>query len=248
MKISFNWLKEYVNTDLDANAVSEILTDIGLEVEKTEIIESIPGGLKGLKIGHVLTKEKHPDADRLNITTVDVGDESPQQIVCGAPNVAVGQKVVVALPGTTIHPLEGDAFKIKKAKIRGVESFGMICAEDEIGLGASHDGIMVLKEDAQVGLDASKFFKVENETIIEIGLTPNRADAMGHIGVARDLLAALKYKDLIAENEALNTPDTSAFSIKSNDSKINISVEDSLACPRYAGLVINDVKVADSPE
>ena len=248
MKISFNWLKEYVNTDLDANAVSEILTDIGLEVEKTEIIESIPGGLKGLKIGHVLTREKHPDADRLNITTVDVGSESPQQIVCGAPNVAAGQKVVVALPGTTIHPLEGDAFKIKKAKIRGVESFGMICAEDEIGLGASHDGIMVLKEDAQVGLDASKFFKVENETIIEIGLTPNRADAMGHIGVARDLLAALKYKGLIAENEALNTPDTSTFSIKSNDSKINISVEDSLACPRYAGLVINDVKVADSPE
>jgi len=248
MKISFNWLKEYINIDLDAKTVSEILTDIGLEVEKVETIESIPGGLKGLKIGHVLTKEKHPDADRLNITTVDVGDESPQQIVCGAPNVAVGQKVVVALPGTTIHPLEGDAFKIKKAKIRGVESFGMICAEDEIGLGSSHDGIMVLMEDAQVGLDASKFFKVENETIIEIGLTPNRADAMGHIGVARDLLAALKYKGLIAENETLKTPDTGSFSVKSNDANINISVEEPAACPRYAGVVINDVKVEESPE
>ncbi|MDC0338796.1 phenylalanine--tRNA ligase subunit beta [Flavobacteriales bacterium] len=248
MKISFNWLKEYINIDLDAKTVSEILTDIGLEVEKVETIESIPGGLKGLKIGHVLTKEKHPDADRLNITTVDVGNESPQQIVCGAPNVAVGQKVVVALPGTTIHPLEGEAFKIKKAKIRGVESFGMICAEDEIGLGASHDGIMVLKEDAPVGLDASKFFKVENETIIEIGLTPNRADAMGHIGVARDLLAALKYKGLIAENETLKTPDTGSFSVKSNDANINISVEEPAACPRYAGVVINDVKVEESPE
>ena len=248
MKISFNWLKEYINIDLDAKTVSEILTDIGLEVEKVETIESIPGGLKGLKIGHILTKEKHPDADRLNITTVDVGNESPQQIVCGAPNVAVGQKVVVALPGTTIHPLEGEAFKIKKAKIRGVESFGMICAEDEIGLGASHDGIMVLKEDAPVGLDASKFFKVENETIIEIGLTPNRADAMGHIGVARDLLAALKYKGLIAENETLKTPDTGSFSVKSNDANINISVEEPAACPRYAGVVINDVKVEESPE
>ena len=248
MKISFNWLKEYINTDLDAKTVSEILTDIGLEVEKVETIESIPGGLKGLKIGRVLTKEKHPDADRLNITTVYVGEESPQQIVCGAPNVEVGQKVVVALPGTTIHPTGGEAFKIKKAKIRGVESFGMICAEDEIGLGAGHDGIMVLEEDAQVGLDASAFFKLQNETVIEIGLTPNRADAMGHIGVARDLLAALKYKGLIGENEALNTPDTSSFSVKSNDVKINISVEEPEACPRYAGVVINDVKVEESPE
>jgi phenylalanyl-tRNA synthetase beta chain len=248
MKISFNWLKEYINTDLDAETVSEILTDIGLEVEKVETIESIPGGLKGLKIGHVLTKEKHPDADRLNITTVDVGEESPHQVVCGAPNVEVGQKVVIALPGTTIYPIDGEAFKIKKAKIRGVESFGMICAEDEIGLGAGHDGIMILKKDAQVGLDASTFFKVENETVIEIGLTPNRADAMGHIGVARDLLAALKYKGLIAENETLNTPDTSSFSVKSNDAKINISVEEPEACPRYAGVVINDVKVEDSPE
>jgi phenylalanyl-tRNA synthetase beta chain len=248
MKISFNWLKEYINTDLDANTVSEILTDIGLEVEKTETIESIPGGLKGLKIGCVLTKEKHPDADRLNVTTVDVGEESPQQIVCGAPNVEVGQKVVIALPGTTIHPIDGEAFKIKKAKIRGVESFGMICAEDEIGLGAGHDGIMVLGKDAQVGLDASKYFKVENETIIEIGLTPNRADAMGHIGVARDLLAALKYQGLIAENEVLNIPDTSSFTVKSNDAKINVSIEEPEACPRYAGVVINDVKVGDSPE
>ncbi len=248
MKISFNWLKEYINTDLDAKTVSEILTDIGLEVEKVETIESIPGGLKGLKIGHVLTKEKHPDADRLNITTVDIGEESPQQIVCGAPNVEVGQKVVVALPGTTIHPLEGDAFNIKKAKIRGVESFGMICAEDEIGLGSGHEGIMILKKDAQVGLAASTLFKVENEIVIEIGLTPNRADAMGHIGVARDLLAALKYKGLIAENETLKTPDTSSFSVKSNDANIHISVEEPEACPRYAGVVIKDVKVEESPE
>jgi len=248
MKISFNWLKEYINTDLDTNTVSEILTDIGLEVEKLETIESIPGGLKGLIIGHVLSKEKHPDADRLNVTTVDVGEEAPQQIVCGAPNVEIGQKVVVALPGTTIHPTNGEAFKIKKAKIRGVDSFGMICAEDEIGLGAGHDGIMILKEDAPIGLAANKFFKVENETVIEIGLTPNRADAMGHIGVARDLLAALKYKGLINENEALQTPDTSSFSVKSEDATIKITVEDTEACPRYAGVVINDVKVEDSPE
>lgn len=248
MKISYSWLKQYINIDNDPQEVSDILTDIGLEVEKVENIETIPGGLKGLKIGKVLTKEKHPDADRLSVTTVDVGDGLVQQIVCGAPNVDVGQHVVVAPPGATIHPMEGEPFKIKKAKIRGVESLGMICAEDEIGIGASHDGIMVLDDDAPVGQDANKYFKVEDETVFEIGLTPNRADAMSHFGVARDLLAAFKYKGLIDNNSKLNIADLSSFQIDSTKSELNITVEDEHSCPRYAGLLIEGIKVEPSPE
>ncbi len=233
---------------MDAEQVSDILTDIGLEVEKTEQVETIPGGLKGLVIGEVLSKEKHPDADRLSVTSVNIGAEQPQQIVCGAPNVMAGQKVVVATPGTTIHPTEGDPFKIKKSKIRGVESLGMICAEDEIGLGKSHDGIMVLDANAKVGLAANQYFNVEDDIIFEIGLTPNRADGMSHIGVARDLMVALKFRNLIDENATLNVPDISGFSADNNNLEVAISVEDYEACPRYAGVTISNVKVEASPE
>lgn len=247
MIISYNWLKEYINTDLSAEQVSEILTDIGLEVEKVEEIESIKGGLEGLVIGEVLTKEKHPDADRLSVTTVKVNNDTIQQIVCGAPNVDAGQKVVVALPGTTIHPLEGDAFKIKKSKIRGVESLGMICAEDEIGLGNDHDGILVLPSDAPVGTSAKKWFNVSNDIIFEIGLTPNRADAMSHIGVARDLMAALKFRNLIDQSSEISWPSVENFN-PTNVLDVKISVEKNEACERYAGLTIEGVKVQESPK
>ena len=236
-----------MNVDLEPEKVSEILTDIGLEIEKLELVQSIKGGLEGLVIGEVLSKEKHPDADRLNITHVNVGNETPQQIVCGAPNVDAGQKVVVALPGTTIYPTDGESFQIKKAKIRGVESLGMICAEDEIGLGNGHDGIMVLKEDAPVGTLAKSYFDLESDYVFEIGLTPNRTDAMGHLGVARDLLAALKYQGLLPASEQLNWPDVSGFS-QCNDRTMDITVEDTAACPRYAGVCISNVSVGESPD
>ncbi len=247
MKVSFNWLKQYISTDLDAVTVGEILTDTGLEVEKTTESMSIKGGLEGLFIGEVLTKEPHPDADRLNITTVNVGGE-PQQIVCGAPNVAVGQKVVVAIPGTTLYTEEGESFKIKKSKIRGVESLGMICGADEIGFGGAHDGIMVLDADAIAGTPAPEYFKVEKDTQIEIGLTPNRADAMGHIGVARDLLAAFKYKGITPVSTKLAWPDTSTFKVENHDLPISVEVLNSEACPRYCGVSISGIKVEESPE
>ena len=245
MKISYNWLKEYLDVDLDAQTVADVLTDTGLEVEGVEEVETIPGGLKGLVIGEVLEKEKHPDADRLNVTKVNVGEGEPLSIVCGAPNVDAGQKVVIATVGTTIHPLEGDPFKIKRAKIRGVESCGMICAEDEIGLGEDHDGIMVLDADAQVGTAANKYFKVENDIVFEIGLTPNRADAMSHIGVARDLAAALNLKD---HDLKVNWPSVDAFKVENNDRVISVEVKDAEACPRYASTSITGVKVGPSPD
>ena len=203
MKISYNWLKSIVPFTLSPNEVSEILTDIGLEVEKLLPFSSINGGLENLVIGEVVSIAKHPNADRLKITKVNVGQENPYPIVCGAPNVDAGQKVIVALPGTTIYPLNGEPFKIKKAKIRGEISMGMICAEDEIGLGEGHDGILVLDNDVPVGTLAKDYFNIENDMIFEIGLTPNRADAMGHYGVARDLLVALKFKKIIPENTCL---------------------------------------------
>lgn len=247
MKVSFNWLKQYISTDLDAVTIAEILTDTGLEVEKTAEHVSIKGGLEGLVIGEVLTKEKHPGADRLNVTTVNVGGE-PQQIVCGAPNVAVGQKVVVAVPGTTLYTEEGEAFKIKKSKIRGVESLGMICGPDEIGFGGAHEGIMVLDNDAVPGTPAPEYFKIEKDTQIEIGLTPNRADAMGHIGVARDILAAFKFKGIATKDTELNWPDVSNFKVQNNDLPIEVQVENTEACPRYCGVSISGVKVEESPE
>ncbi|QQR97676.1 MAG: hypothetical protein IPK18_12680 [Sphingobacteriales bacterium] len=186
MRVSLNWIKDYIDIELSVDEISKLLTDIGLEVESVETYESVKGGLDGLVVGEVIEKEKHPDADKLSVCKVNAGNEV-LQIVCGAPNVASGQKVIVALVGTTLYPKTGDAFAIKKAKIRGIESFGMICAEDEIGIGISHDGIIVLPSNTEIGIPASSIYDVYNDVIFEIGLTPNRSDAHSHIGVARDL-------------------------------------------------------------
>ncbi len=248
MKISYNWLQNILDFKLSAKLTEELLTDIGLEVEKSEVFESIPGGLDGLVIGEVLTVEKHPNADRLNITTVNVGEKDPYTIICGAPNVAKNQKVVIALPGTTIYPISGEPFKIKKAKIRGVESFGMICAEDEIGLGQGHDGIIVINEKVSVGKNVSEYYNISSDTIFEIGLTPNRADAMSHYGVARDLLAALKFKGEINQDKnLLPLPSVNQINYKS-DENISVEILDSEKCLRYSGIVIKEIKVEESPE
>ncbi|MEJ7560127.1 MAG: phenylalanine--tRNA ligase subunit beta [Pedobacter sp.] len=240
MKISYNWLKQFIQTDKTPQELSLILTDIGLEVESLEKVQPVVGGLEGLMIGHVLTCVQHPNADRLRVTTVDVGGPAILQIVCGAPNVAAGQKVVVAVVGTTVHPNEGEPFKINKSKIRGEASEGMICAEDEIGLGASHAGIMVLPEDTQIGIPAKKHFKLEDDYLYEIGLTPNRADAASHLGVARDLAAYFRTQ--------IQLPDISGFKAPENVQLVTVDVEDTVACPRYSSLSITGVKVAPSPD
>ncbi|MCF8364270.1 MAG: phenylalanine--tRNA ligase subunit beta [Bacteroidales bacterium] len=246
MKISYNWLKEYVHIDLDPEKVSEILTNTGLEVESLEKIETIKGGLKGVVIGHVLTCVKHPDADKLSVTTVDVGNDTILPIVCGAPNVAAGQKVVVATVGTTLY--SGDKpFEIKKAKIRGEVSEGMICAEDELGLGESHDGIMVLPEEAEIGMEARAYFNIEEDYIFEIGLTPNRNDAMSHVGVARDLVASLNFQDSNNPHKVF-TSCTDSFKVQNNSFPIEVIVEDAEACPRYSGVTISGVTVQESPD
>ncbi|MEO2052846.1 MAG: phenylalanine--tRNA ligase subunit beta [Allomuricauda sp.] len=245
MKISYNWLKQFLQIDWDAQKTGELLTDLGLEVEGISQFESVKGGLKGIVVGHVLTCVPHPNADRLKLTTVDVGQESPLQIVCGAPNVAAGQKVPVATIGTTLYTKEGEAWVIKKGKIRGEESQGMICAEDEIGLGDSHDGIMILNEVLEPGTPCSKVFDTENDEVFEIGLTPNRADAMSHFGVARDLKAGLEQKEVIKE---LVTPSTSNFSIDNRSLKIDVEVKDSHRAPRYCGLTISNLIVQESPD
>ncbi|MEH6308138.1 phenylalanine--tRNA ligase subunit beta [Olivibacter sp. CPCC 100613] len=239
MKISYNWLKQFISTDKSPNELSQILTDIGLEVEGVEEIQSIPGGLAGLVIGEVKTCEQHPNADRLRVTTVDVGEASLLHIVCGAPNVAVGQKVVVATVGTTVYPLEGEPFKINKSKIRGEVSEGMICAEDEIGLGRSHEGILVLPAEAPIGQFARDFFGVKDDYCFEIGLTPNRADAASHLGVARDIAASLR--------QGITLPDISSFNAGIGHS-VPVTVANHDACRRYSSLSIHGVKVADSPE
>ena len=244
MKISYNWLKQYINVDLEPNKVAELLTDTGLEVEGIETVESIKGGLKGVVIGEVLTKEQHPNADRLNITTVNIGTDKPLHIVCGAPNVAAGQKVPVATIGTVIHTGD-DSFKIKKGKIRGEVSEGMICAENELGLGTDHDGIMVLNTDAQIGMPASEYFNLESDTVFEIGLTPNRSDAMSHLGVARDLMTVLKLK---GKNISVHRPNVEDFKTENNNLPIEIEVKDFNACPRYTGVSIQGVKIAPSPD
>lgn len=246
MKISLNWLKTYIKTDLPAEEIARILTGIGLEVEALEKIESIRGGLAGLVVGEVLTCEKHPDADKLHVTTVDLGDGVPTQIVCGAPNVAAGQKVVVATINTTLYPTgEENGFKIKKSKIRGVESFGMLCAEDEIGVGTDHQGIIVLPNDVKAGTPARDYFQLEDDYLMEIGLTPNRADAMSHYGVARDLAVYLKANDIPYE---FGLPSVDAFR-QDNDSKhIEVEVANSEAAPRYMGLTMTGIKIAPSPE
>lgn len=244
MKISYNWLKQYVQTDLSAEDLGKILTETGLEVDGIEKIESIKGGLEGVFVGEVLTCEKHPDADKLKVTTVSVGGE-PLQIVCGAPNVAAGQKVIVATVGYTLFPTPDAAFKIKLSKIRGVESQGMLCAEDELGLGHSHDGILVLDPSTPVGMPAAQYFELEDDFQIEIGLTPNRADAMGHIGVARDLIAYLNLHE--NANLSLNLPDVQELN-KINDSvSINVQIENAEWCPRYAGISLAGVEVKASP-
>jgi phenylalanyl-tRNA synthetase beta chain len=244
MKVSYNWLKKYIQTDLAPEELGKILTDTGLEVESIEKIEAIEGGLQGVVIGHVLSCEKHPDADKLNVTTVTIGTEE-LQIVCGAPNVAAGQKVVVATVGTTLFPNPGEAFHIKKAKIRGVESFGMLCAEDELGIGHSHAGIIVLPEDTEIGMPASAYFDLSDDYQIEIGLTPNRADAMGHIGVARDLKAALNFHQ--KANLSIQWPTVHPL-VATGNLQIAIEIENQEDCLRYCGISMVNVHVAPSPE
>ena len=244
MKISYNWLKQYVNTDWDSEKTSELLTDLGLEVEGTEVIQSVKGGLDGIVVGHVLECSQHPNADRLKLTTVDIGAGEPLKIVCGAPNVEKNQKVAVATIGTTLYTKEGEAWKIKKGKIRGEESHGMLCAEDELGLGDSHDGILILDDNAEIGTPLANYYEVENDIIFEIGLTPNRADAMSHFGTARDLRAGLIQNGISSE---LMSPSVSGFHVNSRTLKIDIEVKDKLKAPRYCGVTISDVKVQDSP-
>ncbi|SFZ95006.1 phenylalanyl-tRNA synthetase beta chain [Flaviramulus basaltis] len=244
MKISYNWLKQFLKTDWTPEQTSELLTDLGLEVEGIEAYQSVKGGLEGVVVGEVLTCTKHPNADKLNITTVNIGTESPVQIVCGAPNVAAGQKVPVATIGTTLYTEEGEAWTIKKGKIRGEESHGMICAEDELGLGKSHDGILILDNDIKVGTLAANIFDIENDQVFEIGLTPNRADAMSHFGVARDLKAGLVQKEI---NLELITPSVSPFHVDNRTLKIDVDVINKDLAPRYCGVTISGVKVKESP-
>jgi len=245
MKISYNWLKQFLEIDLEAEKVGNILTDLGLEVEGIETIESVKGGLNGVIVGEVITCEKHPNADRLKVTTVDLGIGDPVQIVCGAPNVEVGQKVPVATVGTKLYDTDGNDFTIKKGKIRGEVSNGMICAEDELGLGTGHEGILVLEKKVKVGTKAAEVFEISTDQVFEIGLTPNRADAMSHYGVARDLRAGLLQRDT---NVKLITPSISNFDVDIRSLKIDVEVEDSKQVPRYAGVTITDIKVGDSPK
>ena len=242
MKISYNWLKQYIDTDLSPQQLSEILTNTGLEVEGLEEVQSVKGGLEGVVIGEVLTCEKHPDADKLTVCSVKLGADKPVQIVCGAPNVAAGQKVPVATVGTTLWPDE-KGFTIKKAKIRGALSMGMICAEDELGLGASHDGIMVLDPEAKAGIAAADYFQVENDFVFEIGLTPNRIDGASHLGVARDLAAYLKQSGHVE----IQKPSVDAFKSDNNKLNIPVEIEEKAGCKRYSGVTIQDVKVSESP-
>lgn len=239
MTISYNWLKEYITITETPEELGHLLTGTGLEVESIEKFESIKGGLEGIVIGKVLTCAKHPNADKLSVTTVDVGQDTPLDIVCGASNVAAGQKVVVATPGSTLFPFNGEPFQIKATKIRGEKSEGMICAEDEIGLGQSHDGIMVLDTDLPNGTPASEYFQLEADYIFEIGLTPNRADAMSHLGVARDIKAVT--------GREITWPSTKDFKIDTTNKNIPVTVENTAACPRYSSLTISNVTVKESP-
>lgn len=245
MKISYNWLKQFIKLDWEAEKTAELLTDLGLEIEGITPFQSVKGGLKGVVVGQVLSCEKHPNADRLKITKVDLGNGETVQIVCGAPNVAEGQKVPVATIGTTLYDEKGQPWKIKKGKIRGEESHGMICAEDELGLGKSHDGIMVLDESLAPGTLCSEIFKVEDDIVFEIGLTPNRADAMSHFGVARDLRAGLIQQDIHLE---MITPSVSSFRVDNRTLRIDVDVKDKTLAPRYAGVTISGLKVMPSPQ
>ena len=244
MKISYNWLKQFINIDWNAEKTGNLLTDLGLEIEGIDTFESVKGSLSGVVVGEVLSCEQHQNADRLKITNVDIGKSNPLQIICGAPNVAVGQKVLVATIGTTLYTSEGESWTIKKGKIRGAESHGMICAEDELGLGSSHEGIMVLDNAVIPGTSASDIFEIENDEVFDIGLTPNRADAMSHYGVARDLKAGLIQQEQHIE---LITPSVSAFHVDNRSNRIDIDIKDKLRAPRYCGVTISGLKVSESP-
>lgn len=245
MKTSLSWLKNYVDLDIEINELSEILTTIGLEVEGIDEVEMIKGGLHGVVVGLVKTCEKHPDADKLSLTTVNIGGDEDLQIVCGAPNVAVGKKVLVATIGTTLY--NGDEpWKIKKGKIRGQVSEGMICAEDELGLGTSHDGILILPEETNVGMPAAEYYNIESDTVFDIGLTPNRSDATSHLGVAKDVCAYLKINHGYTKD--VKEPDISQFSVEQNTYPIEVEVQDKEACPRYSGLTLSNIKVGESPD
>ena len=244
MNISYKWLKEYVDFDLTPQQVCDALTSTGLEVDALEEVQSIKGGLKGLYVGKVLTCEMHPDSDHLHVTTVDLGKGEPQQIVCGAPNVAAGQKVIVADLGCVLY--DGDKeFVIKKSKLRGVESLGMICAEDEIGIGTDHAGIIVLPEDAVVGTPAAEYYHLESDWLIEVDITANRADALSHWGVARDLYAWLKQNGY---KTATHRPDVSGFAVDNHDLPIDVVIENTEACKRYACVSVTDCEVKESPD
>lgn len=247
MNISYKWLKEYINTELDPDQLAALLTSIGLETGSVERVETIRGGLAGIVIGKVLTCVEHPDSDHLHITTVELG-EGPVQIVCGAPNVAAGQTVVVATVGTTLYSPDGQEFKIKKSKIRGVESFGMICAEDEIGIGHSHDGIIVLGADADafIGRPAAEYYKIEDDFVLEVDLTPNRIDAASHYGVARDIAAALRGRR--EGNAGLHRPEVPDYPVSAPGKGIDVEIMDREGCIRYCGITIEGVKVEESPE
>lgn len=245
MKISYKWLKRYIDTELSVDEIAKILTDIGLEVEAVERVEAVKGGLEGVIIGEVLSCVPHADSDHLNVTEVDYG-QGAVQIVCGATNVAKGQKVVVATVGATLYPINSDeGIKIKKGKIRGVESLGMICAEDEIGVGLSHDGILVLPADAVIGMPAKSYFGVEEDYLVEIGLTPNRVDAASHYGVARDLAAYLHYMGIPYK---LSLPSVEGFKVTNDSRHIEVDVINKEACPHYMGITVSGVTIAESPE
>ena len=245
MTISYNWLSTYLPTKIEPEKLSKILTSIGLEVESLELYESVKGGLKGLVTAEIVTCDKHPDADKLKVTTVNTGKET-LQVVCGAPNAAAGQKVILALPGTTIYPSNGEPLTLKKAKIRGVESNGMICAEDEIGLGSGHDGILLLPADTAIGQPASALFPVYTDHIIEIGLTPNRMDAMSHLGVAKDVCAWLSHHQKKGSTAIL--PYKNNFKAGIGPAPVSVKVENTEACPRYSGISIHNITVTDSPQ
>ena len=245
MKISINWLKDFIKTDHSPEEISEILTNLGLEVEKISSFESIKGGLAGVVAGKVLECGKHPNADRLKVTSIDIGDNEVCEIVCGAPNIDKGQIVPVATVGSKIYTNQGEEIKIKKSKIRGVISNGMVCAEDEIGLGDSHEGIMVLEKNVKPGTPVSEIFNIQSDKILEIGLTPNRCDAMSHYGVARDLKAFLDHKEIKSN---LSLPSINSFSPVNIDKEINVNVEDSDKCPFYSGLVIKNINVDSSSQ
>ncbi len=244
MNISYNWLKQYVDFDLSADELGAALTSVGLEVGSVEEIQSVKGGLQGLVVGRVITCDPHPNSDHMHVCTVDLGSGEPQQIVCGAPNVAAGQKVIVATLGTKLYDGD-DCITIKKSKLRGVESFGMICAEDEIGVGTSHDGIIVLPDDTPVGMSAADYYGIKSDWLIEVDITPNRADACSHYGVARDLYAWLVRN---GHKTSLHRADVSAFAVDNHDMDIDVVVENAEACPRYCAVTLTDCEVKESPE